>query len=182
MSNRRFEMYQYRQVICRMRLGETDRRIAKVGLMGRRKAAELREIAQEQGWLRDGPLPEDIQLATFFQPKRQLNPQTSLLLPYEDQVKGWWEKGIQGTTIHQALVRNYGFTGSYSSVRRFLQKLERSHPKATTILEFEPGEAAQVDFGTGPKIVDVFSREEISTWFFLMTSHFPYASRFILTQ
>ena len=50
MSNRRFEMYQYRQVICRMRLGETDRRIAKAGLMGRRKAAELRQIAQEQGW------------------------------------------------------------------------------------------------------------------------------------
>ena len=46
MSNRRFEMYQYRQVICRMRLGETDRRIAKAGLMGRRKAAELREIAR----------------------------------------------------------------------------------------------------------------------------------------
>ena len=169
MSNRRFEMYQYRQVICRMRLGETDRRIAKAGLMGRRKAAELREVAQEQGWLRDRPLPEDIQLATFFQPKRQINPSISLLLPYEDQVKGWWEKGIQGTTIHQALVRNYGFTGSYSSVRRFLQKLERSHPKATTILEFEPGEAAQVDFGTGPKIVDVFSGEEISTWFFVMT-------------
>ena len=67
MSNRRFEMYQYRQAICRMRLGETDRRIAKAGLMGRRKAAELREVAQEQGWLRDRPLPEDIQLATFFQ-------------------------------------------------------------------------------------------------------------------
>ena len=137
MSNRRFEMYQYRQVICRMRLGETDRRIAKAGLMGRRKAAELREIAQEQGWLRDRPLPEDSQLATFFQSKRQINPQISLLLPYEEQVKGWWEKGIQGTTIHHALVRNYGFSGSYSSVRRFLQKLETvsyTHLTLPTIL------------------------------------------------
>jgi hypothetical protein len=46
MSNRRFEMYQYRQVVYRMRLGESDRTIAKAGLMGRRKAGELREIAQ----------------------------------------------------------------------------------------------------------------------------------------
>jgi hypothetical protein len=122
-----------------------------------------------RGEARDGPLPEDSRLATFFQPKKQINPPTSLLLPYEEQVKSWREKGIQGTTIHQALVRNCGFTGSYSSVRRFLQKLERTHPKATTILEFEPGEAAQVDFGSGPKIIDVFTGQESSIWVFVMT-------------
>jgi len=30
----------------------------------------------------------------------------------------------RGTTIRQALVRKYGFTGSYSSVRRYLQGVE----------------------------------------------------------
>ncbi len=59
MSNRRFEMYEYRQVIYRMRLGESNRTIAKAGLIGRKKAAELRRIAQAQGWLNKGPLPED---------------------------------------------------------------------------------------------------------------------------
>jgi hypothetical protein len=39
MANRRFEMYQYRQVLTRMRLGDTDRAIARAGLMGRPKAA-----------------------------------------------------------------------------------------------------------------------------------------------
>ena len=34
MSNRRFEMFEYRQVLTRMRLGDTDRAIARVGLMG----------------------------------------------------------------------------------------------------------------------------------------------------
>ena len=29
MANRRFEMYQYRQVLTRMRLGESDRAIAR---------------------------------------------------------------------------------------------------------------------------------------------------------
>ena len=39
MANRRFEMYQYRQVIHRMRMGETDRAIARSKLMGRLKCA-----------------------------------------------------------------------------------------------------------------------------------------------
>ena len=169
MSNRRFEMYEYRQIIYRMRLGESDRAIAKAGLMGRRKAAELRKLAEEQGWLDKGPLPENTDLAEHFS-KNPENPSSqSLILPYAEEVKTWWENGIQGTTIHQALERKYGFAGSYSCVRRFLSALKQANPDATTILEFEPAEAAQVDFGRGPKIIDVFTGEEFSTWFFVMT-------------
>jgi DNA replication protein DnaC len=51
MSNRRFEMHEYRQIIARMRLGDTDRAIARTGLMGRKKAARIREIALAHGWL-----------------------------------------------------------------------------------------------------------------------------------
>jgi hypothetical protein len=65
---------------------------------------------------------------------------------FADQIQQWHRDGIQGTTIHQALVRNHGFTGSYSAVRRFLQGLEPT-AKATSPLEFKPGELAQVDFG-----------------------------------
>jgi hypothetical protein len=57
MGNRWFEMYEYRQVIYRMRLGEYDRAIAKAGLMGHRKTAELRQLAKAHGWLEKGPLP-----------------------------------------------------------------------------------------------------------------------------
>ena len=169
MSNRRFEMYEYRQVIYRMRLGESNRAIAKAGLMGRRKAAELRRIAQAQAWLSNGPLPDDSVIAAQLDNKSDSVLQQSLVLAYANEVESWWDKGIQGTTIHQALIRKYGFAGSYSSVRRFLSTLKQSNPQATTILEFEPGEAAQVDFGAGPKITDVFSGEQISTWVFVMT-------------
>jgi len=163
-------MHQYRQVIYRMRQGESDRQIAKSGLMGRRKAAEVRQEALRQGWLnKEAPLPEDPALAPEFATKPVHHPQVSLVKPYEEAITGWWEKGIRGTTIHQALVRKYDFSGSYSSVRRYLQKLEDRHPSATTVLDFSPGEAAQVDFGTGPKIVDAFTGEEISTWIFVMT-------------
>ena len=56
-------------------------------------------------------------------------------------------------------------TGSYSSVRRFLRGLRR--PSATVILDFSPGEAAQVDFGQGPRLVD--HGREVKTWVFVMT-------------
>jgi len=161
-------MYEYRQAIHRMRLGQSDRSIAKSGLMGRTKAGELRKIARTQGWLEKGPLPDD---ATFYAHLKKTNAveQQSLVTPYADEVISWWRSGIDGTTIHRALVRKYGFDGSYSSVRRFLSTLKESNPQVTTILEFEPGEAAQVDFGTGPKITDVFTQVLLSTWIFVMT-------------
>ena len=61
MANRTFEMYQYRQILTRMRLGESDRAISRTGLMGRQKAGAslraythrqaLREVAGREGWL-----------------------------------------------------------------------------------------------------------------------------------
>ena len=57
-------MYQVRQVIHRMRLGETDRAIARAGLMGRRKAAAVRQAAAAAGWLDPAVvLPDDAELA-----------------------------------------------------------------------------------------------------------------------
>jgi hypothetical protein len=56
MGNRRIEMHQYRQAIHRMRQGESDRAIAKAGLIGRRKCAAIRALAEVRGWLDSGPL------------------------------------------------------------------------------------------------------------------------------
>ena len=47
--NRRFEMYQFRHILVRMRLGESDRQIDAAGLMGRRTAAKLRKKALKAG-------------------------------------------------------------------------------------------------------------------------------------
>ena len=44
-------MYQYRQIIQRLRLGESDRAIARAERVGRVKVASLRELASERGWL-----------------------------------------------------------------------------------------------------------------------------------
>jgi transposase len=164
-------MHHYRQALVRMRLGESDRQIAKAKILGRRITAGVRREAIERGWMDTAQaLPTDEELAAVFsEPKKQRARQTSSLEPLREQITQWVEDGVQGTTIHAALKRRHGFTGSYSSVRRFVQGLTESTPRMTTVLEFAPGEAAQVDFGQGPLIDDVFTGKSFKTWFFIMT-------------
>jgi transposase len=164
-------MYQYRHILVRMRLGESDRQIDAAGLMGRRTVAKMRKKAAKFGWLEpEQPLPsEQDLLAALQRPKSAKARAQSTLEPYRKAIEKWVGEGIRGTTIHQALKRKYAFAGSYSSVRRFIQGLSETNPQVTTVLEFAPGEAAQVDFGKGPEIIDVHTGEVFKTWFFVMT-------------
>lgn len=51
--------------------------------------------------------------------------------------------------IYQDLVDQFGFAGSYNSVKRFAAKLRIQDPQQYDRLEFGPGEEAQVDYGEG---------------------------------
>jgi transposase len=162
-------MHHYQHVISRMRLGDSDRQIRNAGLMGRTKASEVRTKAKERGWLNPmAPMPDE---ATLEEVLGSGSPEStsSKLLPFKKQVETWFKEDIKGTTIHDALVRNHGFSGSYSSVRRYLQKLKAQEVKATVKLVFKPGEAAQVDFGKGPDLMDAATGEYFKTWVFVMT-------------
>lgn len=170
MTNRRFEMFQFRNVLVRMRLGDSNREIAKAGLMGRRTAEALRRLAEARGWLdKTYPLPDDAVLAEALRNRHPQAAHPSSVEPFREVVTAWHDAGIQGTTIHQALMRNHGFAGSYSAVRRFLQGLAAQSPQATVILDFAPGEAAQMDFGAGPLLADARTGELRKTWVFVMT-------------
>ena len=124
-----------------MRLGDTDRAVARAGLMGRRNAAQLRGTTEATCWLDVvTPLSCDGELAVSLGSIRKQPSVASLAEPHRERITRWWRQGVQGTTIHGALVRSHGFTGSYSSVRRFLAGLEAAHPQVTTVLVFDPGE------------------------------------------
>ena len=142
MANKRFEMYQYRQILVRMRMGESNRAIAQSGLMGRKKAQTLRDTALEHGWLdKLNPLPDNAQLATVLNVTVH-TPSSSLssVLPHAKKVEKWIEGGVQGSTIHQQLVDKYGFTGSYWAVNRYIKSVIASEPgKVSTVMEFDPG-------------------------------------------
>ena len=170
MANRRFAVHEIRHIIARMRLGESDREIAKARFMGRDKAARLRRLAQANGWLdKTVPLPGNDIIEGVAGKGSPVQCAQSLVLPFGEQVLAWHRQGIQATTIHDALIRRCGFTGSYDSVKRFLRRQKKEGPPATVMLDHKPGEVAQVDFGSGPKIVDLATGEVHDTWFFVMT-------------
>ena len=44
-------MYEIRQIIARLRLGESDRAIARTQRTGRATVTRIRRVAEERGWL-----------------------------------------------------------------------------------------------------------------------------------
>jgi transposase len=57
--------------------------------------------------------------------------------------------GLSAQRIHQDLVQEHEFTGSYESVKRFVRRINRNVPLPFRRMECRPGEEAQVDFGQG---------------------------------
>jgi transposase len=170
MTNRRFEMYEIRQIIARLRLGDSDRDIARSQAVGRKTVAAVRRHAQAHGWLEAASaLPDDALLAQAFQSTRRRAQNVSSVEPFREDVLAWHAQGIQATTIRQALIRKHQFAGSLSAVYRFLDRHAPSTPEATVILDFAVAECAQVDFGQGPVLSEPGHSEAFKTWIFVMT-------------
>jgi hypothetical protein len=144
-------MHHYRQVLVRLRRGDTDREIARSRLMGRPKAAAFRALAAGQGWLdRATPLPDDATIAAAVGQARRARSTISTVEPYRALFERWHADGVSAVAIHAALGREHGYHGSYSSVHRTVAALVRRRPPAATVrLDFAPGEAAHPLHGPG---------------------------------
>jgi len=67
---------------------------------------------------------------------------------YDSQIRQWYESGLSIERIHQDLEREHAFKGSYHSVYRFVLSLDIDESKRIYRMECEPGQEAQVDYGT----------------------------------
>lgn len=67
---------------------------------------------------------------------------------FREQIFGWVEQGLSAERIHQDLRHLHGFTGSYHSVYRFIRS--EADPEGCRVyrIECEPGQEAQIDYGT----------------------------------
>lgn len=170
MSYRRIEVYEYRAIIYRLREGMTARQVAKTGLAGRRKVNAINQLAKQKGWLVDGAtLPDDASIAEHLASELS-TPTQSKAEPYREFITQAVDKGFCARVIHERLVERYHFSGAYNSVQRFVQQIKQSDLSDMTVpLNFDIGEAAQVDFGKGPRLYDHRIQQEADTWFFVMT-------------
>ncbi len=74
--------------------------------------------------------------------------------PFGDLITQKLDVGLSGQRIWQDLASDDGFTGSYSSVKRFVRRLGATTPLPFRRMECEPGQEGQVDFGSGAWVFD----------------------------
>lgn len=103
----------------------------------------------------------------------------SIVTPYLDIITEWleedqkhWHKQRHTVKrIYDRLVDEYGFTGSYDSVQKFVQKVRKEvQTRGTQELVWEPG-CAQVDFGEAD-----FNEDTVCIRRKYLTVSFPYSN------
>ena len=90
-----------------------------------------------------GPVSQDQQK---FGPDSQCEPFRKVI---EDKLK----EGLSCQRIYQDLRDEYGFEGSYYSVRRFIRRMGKDKPIPFRRMECMPGDEAQVDFDTAAVVL-----------------------------
>lgn len=132
-------MGQISSILTLHQSGHSNRKIAKLLGIHRETVAKYIEAA--------GAVPA--------KPDHRVRPgPTSECEPFRELILGKLEQGLDGQRIYQDLRdEEQGFTGSYSSVRRFLAGLRETRELPVRRMETPAGDEAQVDFGTGAWVV-----------------------------
>jgi transposase len=166
----RVHMNYLRDLIHRVRAGESDRQIAQDLKISRITVRKYREWAEGQGYLIVGlPLPDDATLAAALGTPPQPPRTPSSVEPHRETVQRLLDQGVEMVAIFQRLQDDHGFTGSYSAVRRYVHRLRPSVPEAVVRVHTAPGEEMQVDFGSVGKLVDPASGQLRTAYAFVAT-------------
>lgn len=166
----RLHMNYLRDLIHRVRSGESDRRIARDLDISRTTVRKCREWAETQGYLQlDRPIPDGVTLAAALGPAPRPPRAASSVEPYQEVVQRLLDQGVEMTAIFQRLQDDYGYSGSYSSVRRYVHNLRPSEPEAVVRVHTAPGEEAQVDFGPAGQLYDPGSGRVRTAYVFVAT-------------
>jgi transposase len=91
--------------------------------------------------------------------------------PWRKIIQSKCDSGLSAQRIYQDLTTEHDFTGSYYSVRRFVRHLEPTREFPFRRLECEPGDEAQVDFGTGAPVIGPEGKRRRTHVFRIVLSH-----------
>ena len=126
--------------IIKMELQESIRALAAKGWSHRRIS---RELGVDRRTVR-----------SYAAGSKCTNPQTgkkgpqSSCEPHRDRIKRWYEDGLSIERIYRDLRLEHSFKGSYHSVYRLVKTLDIDEGKRVYRMECEPGQEAQIDYGT----------------------------------
>jgi transposase len=139
---------------------EQEKRISGSSVPGDQKQPEVPTDPGERGFQKQPEVPADLP------PPPPTN--SVVLQPYTGTVRTFFLQHLTAQRIYQDLVEEYGYKGSYDSVKRYVRKLRKRIRNFKERLPHLPGREAQVDFGKAPcrvKIGGVYKR----VWLFKMT-------------
>lgn len=139
-------MQDYDEIRRRFLAGESQRHIAKTMGISRNTVKKYCE-GNAVPWERKTPDRE----STILTPDVVRFIQNCL---DEDSRQGLKKQKHTAKRIYDRLVEETGFTGGESTVRAKVHELKGSKPKAFVPLQFEPGEAMQVDWGEATVYLD----------------------------
>ncbi len=109
------------------------------------------------------------------------SPAASACEPYRELILSALEKRRNAVSIWQDLVTEHGFDAGYQSVKRYVRKL-RGHAgrDAHPTIHTDPGEEGQVDYGTGPMVLDEHTGKYRRTRLFVLTLGYSRKSIWLL--
>jgi transposase len=166
----RLHMNEVREIIYRLRKGESPRAIGREVGFAKNTVKKYRDLAGEAGLLDlEKPLPDAAMIGELLGPPPRPRHMRSTVEPFAEVVESLVEQKVEMMAIWQRLRDEHGYRGSYSSVRRFVSGLRPKRPEAICRIETEPGEEAQVDFGSVGWQWDGKEGRRRRAWAFVMT-------------
>ncbi len=139
-------------VLHRLRQNQSVRSITHDTGISRKTLRSYRDIARAKGWLDErSSLPTREEMGDYLTQKDLISnlPQNiSSVEPYRAEVERMLHRNYTIKRILILLRENFGYSGSYSSVYRFCNKINPPASRVTCRVTTSPGEMAQVDFGT----------------------------------
>jgi transposase len=90
---------------------------------------------------------------------------------WRDVIQAKCNSGLSAQRIYQDLSTEHAFAGSYYSVRRFIRGLVPTRDLPFRRLECDPGDEAQVDFGTGAPVIGPDGKRRKTHVFRIVLSH-----------
>ena len=158
-----------RELVRHLRASDSDRAVQRDTGIDRRTVQRYRAWATEHQLL-TGPLPalEEVQRLVQQTLTAPAPPHmVSSVEPFRAQVVELRAQATEMAAIWERL-KERGYTGSYSAIRRFVRTLEPRQPEAFGRVETAPGEEAQVDFGYAGRMLDPQTGQLRKAWAFVM--------------
>lgn len=173
MAGRRCDVLDVREMLRRLRAGDSARRVTRELGASRNTVREYKRRFEELGWLGTASLmPSAEEVEREFGRRSAEPPTPPRLMEFRDEITALVDTPLEITVAWQRFgAAHRDVRVSYSAFRRFVRRYLTPSPskRAVVRLEVLPGVEAQVDFGYAGRIPPRPGEPARKTWVFVMT-------------